>query len=155
MELMKKQINWLLKREFEAAEDIHDFDAETCFIRELIELAKFDPKVLLACGINACCLQDALNFINLLDLAYEEYKKQWCKLRNLDYEKTQKLFDNDEETKDGMFACREEFEDCEFSDESSMKELLNSESFEAWKNLYDKCDYLFGSLARSNMSCIN
>lgn len=62
----------------------------------------------------------------LLNKAYKLYKKDWCKSRGYDYRKVQDAYRNDEEYNGEMYVCRDEFENCEFRDESYIAGLLTA-----------------------------
>lgn len=55
-------------------------------------------------------------YTRLLNLAYQIYKREWCESRGFPYNEVQNAFDRGEEYDGQMFVCRNEFEDCEFSD---------------------------------------
>ena len=71
----------------------------------------------------------------LKEFCYELYKAEWCESRNYPLEEVEKADQNDEEYNGEMYACLGEFEDCEFTDESYIKELLVNYPF-VW-NIYE------------------
>lgn len=71
----------------------------------------------------------------LLNYAYEIYKREWCKDRGFDPDEVAKAAKKDREYQGQMYACFDEFEDYEWSDESAMRGLLSNEQFALYKEL--------------------
>lgn len=58
-------------------------------------------------------------------MAYELYKRQWCRTRGWKYEAVKAAAENDEEYQGQMYVCFPEFIECEFQDDAYIDALLN------------------------------
>ena len=71
----------------------------------------------------------------LLEKAYELYKAEWCAVRGYDPVLVEKAEMEDMEYNGEMYASMGEFEDCEFTDEEYMRELLGADFHDALNKL--------------------
>lgn len=78
------------------------------------------------------------NYEEILNLAYQKYKEDWCKTRNYPIEEVEAAEANDEEYNGEMYVCLDEFEDCEFQDEGYMMYLLSLKEYEEWEKIMGK-----------------
>lgn len=70
-----------------------------------------------------------------LKKSYEMYKKDWCNARGYNLVSVSEAATHDDEYNGEMYASLEEFEDCEFSDESYMRSLLGEEYDDAMRKI--------------------
>lgn len=62
-----------------------------------------------------------------LQLAYELYKRDWCKTRGFSYASVQSAFDKGEKYRGCMFKSLEKFADCEYQDRVYIDCILSKE----------------------------
>ena len=99
-------------------------DADAEFLIELLAISIEERETGKAYTVKKKVLQQfngtIIVYSKLLKQAYRQYKKDWCESRGYNYADVRKAELKDEEYNGEMYACLEEFEDCEFSDDDYM-----------------------------------